>query len=94
MEINRQSSNLPPTQGPAPKAPGKEAGAASESRWRRGGSPQDRRRMPDRRRKQQAFNGPDRRRKKDRRQPKLLNPRNGQPEAIENRRGQLISTSV
>lgn len=54
----------------------------------------DRRRQPDRRRRQLAFKGEDRRKRVSRRRPLLLNPRTGAEAPLEDRRGRLIRTSA
>ncbi|WP_166255205.1 hypothetical protein [Marinobacter salicampi] len=54
----------------------------------------ERRRQPDRRRKQMAFDGEDRRKRRSRRSPILLDHRTAKPAALEDRRGSLISTRV
>ena len=55
----------------------------------------DRRRRPERRRgRRDSFQQSDRRRRLDRRMPKLLNAKNGQPEAMEERKGANIDTAI
>jgi len=57
--------------------------------------PKDRRRRPDRRRTRlPGLEERNRRRRADRRMPKLLNAKDGTPEAIENRKGSLIDTAI
>jgi|GEM_PF-6760851 len=51
----------------------------------------ERRRQPDRRQRQAAYQGPDRRRRKDRRLARLLNGRNAKPESLEQRVGRHLS---
>lgn len=54
----------------------------------------DRRRQPDRRRRQEPFKGPDRRKKSSRRRAMLLHPRTGKETSLEDRRGRNIRTSA
>ena len=54
----------------------------------------ERRRMPDRRKKQAALSGKDRRRVNDRRSPLLLNANSAKPEALYSRKGSSIDTKV
>lgn len=54
----------------------------------------DRRVQPDRRRRQEAFDGPDRRKRKSRRSPLLLHPRTAESAPVEDRRGRLVSTKA
>lgn len=54
----------------------------------------DRRRQPDRRRRQEAFAGPDRRKRRLRRSPKLLDPKTRDSAALEDRRGGLVDASA
>ncbi len=54
----------------------------------------ERRRMPDRRRKQTAIADKERRRLSDRRSPLLLNARSAKPEELYCRRGGSIDTKV
>ncbi|WP_162628866.1 hypothetical protein [Marinobacter bohaiensis] len=57
--------------------------------------PADRRTQPDRRRQQEAFDGPERRRRRSgRRSPSLLDARTRQPVNPEDRRGARLDTSV
>ncbi|WP_152206362.1 hypothetical protein [Marinobacter changyiensis] len=52
----------------------------------------DRRYQPDRRRRQEEFDGADRRKRRTRRSPSLLHPRTGEATPLEDRRGRLVST--
>lgn len=54
----------------------------------------ERRRRPDRRRRQEPIEGVDRRRIRDRRQPLLLDPRTRGPKALVSRKGQMIDAQV
>ncbi|WP_148862236.1 hypothetical protein [Marinobacter fonticola] len=54
----------------------------------------DRRVRPDRRRRQEPFDGEDRRKRSTRRSPSLLHPRNARPIAAEDRRGERLDTSA
>lgn len=54
----------------------------------------DRRVRPDRRRRQEPFEGEDRRKRSTRRRPGLLHHRNAQPVSAEDRRGERLDTSV
>lgn len=54
----------------------------------------ERRRQPDRRRKQVPISISERRKTKDRRHPKLLNARSAEPEKISSRKGRTIDTKV
>lgn len=57
--------------------------------------PLDRRVRPDRRRRQEPFDGMDRRKRRSgRRRPSLLDPRTGKPTAAEDRRGERLNTSA
>ncbi|SFR76615.1 hypothetical protein SAMN05216203_2884 [Marinobacter daqiaonensis] len=55
---------------------------------------EDRRFQPDRRRRQEPFEGPDRRRRNSRRRPLLLHPKTREATSLEDRRGRHISTSA
>lgn len=54
----------------------------------------DRRYQPDRRRRQEAFEGADRRKRRTRRSPGLLHPRTGAAMPLEDRRGRLVNTKA
>ncbi|MDC0663778.1 hypothetical protein [Marinobacter sp. SS21] len=54
----------------------------------------DRRLQPDRRRRQDPFEGPDRRKRKSRRRPVLLDPKTGESAPLEDRRGRLVDASA
>ncbi|MEX0605135.1 MAG: hypothetical protein WD623_15855 [Marinobacter sp.] len=54
----------------------------------------DRRFQPDRRRRQEAFDGADRRKRRTRRSPGLLHPRTAEAAPLEDRRGRLVSTKA
>ncbi|MBU6949909.1 hypothetical protein [Hahella sp. HN01] len=55
----------------------------------------DRRMRPDRRRSDENdYDGQERRKRRERRTPKLLGARDGQPEELENRTGRLVNTAV
>ncbi|MCG8516575.1 hypothetical protein [Marinobacter sp. CA1] len=54
----------------------------------------DRRLQPDRRRRQESFDGPDRRRRNSRRRPNLLDPKTRQAAALEDRRGRLVDAQA
>lgn len=54
----------------------------------------ERRRRPDRRQKQTAFNDPERRKRRDRRKPDILHAATGEPENLTERRGINIDASV
>ncbi|TBW59577.1 hypothetical protein EZI54_01080 [Marinobacter halodurans] len=57
--------------------------------------PLDRRTRPDRRRRQEAFEGPDRRKRRSgRRRPSLLDARTARPTSAEDRRGERLDTSA
>lgn len=67
---------------------------AAQSAPSRVPSSKERRRRPDRRKRQLAFSGPDRRKRKDRRQPKLLHARTGRPDRLDDLRGSFVDASV
>lgn len=54
----------------------------------------DRRRQPDRRRRQTQFGCEDRRKRSSRRRPLLLGGRDARPVAAEDRRGSVVNTSA
>ncbi|WP_250657474.1 hypothetical protein [Alkalimarinus coralli] len=54
----------------------------------------ERRRMPDRRKKQAPLAGKERRRVNDRRSPLLLNAHSAKPEALHSRKGATINTKA
>ncbi len=54
----------------------------------------DRRRQPDRRRRQEPFDGPDRRQRKTRRRPLLLDPKTAESAPLEDRRGRLLDAKA
>ncbi|MDX1754635.1 MAG: hypothetical protein R3175_01080 [Marinobacter sp.] len=54
----------------------------------------DRRVRPDRRRRQEPFEGPDRRKRKCRRRPLLLDPKTKESTQLEDRRGRMVDASA
>jgi len=54
----------------------------------------DRRMQPDRRRRQESFEGPDRRKRKSRRRPVLLDPKTRESAPLEDRRGRLVDANA
>lgn len=54
----------------------------------------ERRRMPDRRKRQNDVNGSDKRRVNDRRSPLLLNAHSAKPEQLYSRKGSSINTTA
>lgn len=94
MEIRRDTAGYSSLNDPKPASPSKGIAETVRTNLPVHHEPVDRRRRPDRRRKQQPFAGPDRRKRIDRRQPKLFNARRLTPEKLEKRLGRLVNVKV
>ncbi len=94
MEINRNYTNNTGTTRPSGRLTERAVPDSTRLTGLDGPVIKDRRRRPDRRQRQLAIKGPDRRKRKDRRQPKLLHPRTGRPDDLEDRRGAHVDASV